>query len=125
MKLTVAEREAFRKRVQIVVSHMTKSEIVKHFLKEGIARRTIYDTINHLQTAQPIKEKKRSGRPSSWTATKKSKLKRLANNRTGISQRRLARQFNVHQTTVGRQLSKMGILYRKHEKTPKYSAAQQ
>jgi hypothetical protein len=51
-------------------------------------------------------------------------LKRLTNNRTGISQRRLAGKFDVSQSTICRQLSKMKISYRKREKTPKYSKKQ-
>ena len=41
-----------------------------------------------------------------------------------MSQRRLEKKFNVHQTTVVRQLTKMDISYRKREKTPKCSAVQ-
>jgi hypothetical protein len=125
MGLSVAERESLRKRVKILISQMKKSEIVKHFAIEGIYRSTIYNTIDKLQTAQPISDKKRSGRPTSWTAAKKTKLKRLTNNRTGVSQRRLGKKFSVDQRTIGRQLSKMSIFYSKREKTPKYSEKQQ
>jgi transposase len=124
MRLSVAEREALRKRVEKLVPQMTKSAIVKHFAKEGIARSTIYDTIDRLESSQPISDKKRTGRPSSWTPAAKQKLKRLVNNRSGVSQRRLANQFAVGHRTIGRQISKMGISYRKREKTPKYSEEQ-
>jgi hypothetical protein len=104
---------------------MSKSEIVKHFATEGLARRTIYNTIDRLQTARLISDNKRTGRPTSWTAAKKRRLKRLTNNRYGVSQRRLGRKFAVNQTTIGRQLSKMSICYRKREKAPKYTEKQQ
>ena len=55
---------------------------------------------------------------------KKAKLKRLTNNRKGVSQRKFARKFNVNQATICRQLSKMNIKYRKREKTPKYNDEQ-
>ena len=58
MKLFVAEREAFRESVKKLLPHLEKSNIVKHFSKERIASRTIYDTIKRLQTAQPIKDDK-------------------------------------------------------------------
>ena len=104
---------------------MEKSAIVAHFQAEGFSRRTIYATINRLQAGQPIKDKKRTGRPSSWNASRASKLKRLVNNRTGISQRGLGRQFSVNHSTISRQLARMSISYRKREKTAKYSAVQQ
>ena len=49
---------------------MKKTQIVKHFLKEGIARRTIYTTIERLESGKPINDKKRTGRPTSWTPPK-------------------------------------------------------
>ena len=130
MPLPVREREAFRKRVQnflVKNPNLKKSEVVKLFRyygKEGIPSRTMYDVMDKLETDEPIKEKKRTGRPSSLTAAKASKLKRLTNNRTGVSQRRIARDFQADQSTICRMLSKMGIKYRKREKTPKYSEAQ-
>ena len=124
MRLSVTERETFRKAVKNMISQMKKSYLVAHFTKQGIARRRIYNTINRIQNGEPIKDNKTTGRPTTWTTATKKKLKRLTNNRTGVSQRRLARKFAVHQRTVGRQLKKMGISYRKREKTPKYSAVQ-
>ena len=40
MRLNAADREYLRKRVKNLIPQMKKSEIVKHFEKEGIARRT-------------------------------------------------------------------------------------
>jgi transposase len=125
MRITVNEREALRKRVQNAISQMKKSEIVKHFVAEGIARSTIYDTIKRVESSLPLKDRKKTGRPSSWTGARRTKLKRLVNNRTGVSQRRLGRKFSVHHTTIGRELAKVGICYRKREKTPKYNTQQQ
>ena len=48
----------------------------------------------------------------------------MTNNRKGVSQRKLARKFNVNQATICRQLAKMNIKYRKREKTPKYNDEQ-
>jgi transposase len=125
MRLSVQEREDLRKRIQKMIPHTKKADIVNHFAKEGIARRTIYNTFNKLESSQPLKDKKKTGRPSSWTAYRTRKLKRLVNNKTGISQRQLARKFSVHHSTINRRLSKMKISYRKREKTPKYSEKQQ
>lgn len=125
MRLTVAEREALRKSIEKMIPQMKKSEIVQHFAKQGIARETVYKSINRVVNNQSTQDKKRSGRPTTWTADKKRKLKRLVNHRTGISQRRLGRKFDVHHTTICRQLAKMSISYRKREKTPKYKPDQQ
>ena len=121
MRLNVNEREGLRKRVLNLIPQMKKSEIVDHFVKEGLPNSTIYDTINRMRTTMQISDKKKTGRPSSWIGPMKAKLKRLANNRTGVSQRGLGQKFMVHHTTIGRQLTKMGILYRKREKTRKYT----
>ena len=41
MRLNKTERESLRKRVEIVIPQMEKSEIVYHFQKEGYPQRTI------------------------------------------------------------------------------------
>ncbi len=56
MVLTFTELEALRKRVKILLPQMKKSEIVEHFTKEGIARSTIYATINRIATKLPIED---------------------------------------------------------------------
>ena len=48
MRLNKTDREEFRKRVNILIPQMNKSEIVNHFQKEGYPRRTIYETINRM-----------------------------------------------------------------------------
>ena len=83
MRLNAAERESFRKHLEIfcVKNHNIKnSEIVNHFEKEGIAQNTIYDNLKRLKTGQPFSDKKRSGRLTSWTREKEAKLKRLVLN---------------------------------------------
>ena len=123
MKLNVADRENLQKRVKILIPQMKKSEIVKHFEKEGIARRTIYNTINRMQNEESTKDKKTS-RPTSWTAARKRKLKRLVNNRKGVSQRGLGKKFGLDQSVISRKIAEMGISNYKREKTPKYTEKQ-
>ena len=102
-----------------MIPQMKRSEIVNHFQKEGNPQRTIYNTINRLHNGEPIKDKKKTGRPASWTSTGNNQLKILTNNRKGVSQRRLGCKFGVSQMTICRQLSKMNISCFKREKTPK------
>ena len=124
MKMNNGDMEAFRKRLKFVIPSMKKSEIVKHFEKEGIPRSTIYANIERLQSGGSIEDNERNGRPTSWTATRLNQLKKLTNNRKGVSQRRLARKFRVHQTTICRGISKLKISCHKREKTAKYSEKQ-
>ena len=125
MRINLKEREALRERVKkLLLPQMKKTQIIKHFLKERIAQRTIYATIERLESGKPINDKKRTGRPTSWTPPKKFKLKRLTNNRKRVSQRILARKFKVSQPLIGIQLKKMGTYCYKREKTPKYTEQQ-
>ena len=106
---------------------MEKSEIVNHFQKEGYSSRTIFDTINRMQLSGTINDKKPKNhqrQKTSWTPTRKNQLKILANNRKGVSQRRLGRKLGISHVTICRQLSKMNISCYKREKTPKYSEKQ-
>ena len=80
--------------------------------------------LNRRKNGQSILEDPRPGRPSSWTPSKKVKLKRLVNNRKGVSQRKLGKKFNKHHTTIGRQIQKLGIDDYAREKTPKYTEEQ-
>ena len=71
MKLNVADTENIRKRFKILIPQMKKSEIVKNFEKEGIARTTIYNPINRMQNKESIKDKNKMGRPTSWIGARK------------------------------------------------------
>ena len=80
MRLNKTERESLRKRVEIVIPQMKKSEIVNHFQKEGYPRKSIYKTMNRLQNEESVKTKKKTVRLTTWTSTRKNQVKRLTNN---------------------------------------------
>jgi len=128
MRLNVADREALQKSVQIFFvnnKNCKKSDVVNHFVKQEYYRQTIYNQINRLKNDSPIQNSKRTGRPTTWTAPPRvQKLKRLTNNRHGISLRQLSKKLDMDQSSICRKLSKMNIKYRKREKTPKYCAVQ-
>ena len=88
------------KKGQNVNSTNVKIRIVNHFQKEGYTRRTIYNTINRMQLGGTINDKKKTGRPTSWTPARKIQLKILANNRKGVSQRRLGRKLSISRVTM-------------------------
>ena len=77
MRLNKTERESLRKRVEIVIPQMKKSEIVNHFQKEDYPRRTIYNTINRFHNGESIEDKIKTGRPTFWTSTRKN-LERIS-----------------------------------------------
>ena len=124
MRLSVAEREFFRERCKSMIPQFKKNEIVSHFVKEGIARSTVYKTINRLETDPSITDNKKTGRPLKLTTANRLNLKRLTNNRFGVSQRTLGNKFSVNQSTISRNLSKLGIKYRKRQKAPYYTERQ-
>ena len=129
MYLSVKERELlYRKRISVFKtknSGLGKNKIVQHFSSEGYATRTIYNALQRRNATSSFMDKKRTGRPFRWTTRRKSKLKRLTNNRKDVSQRKLASKFKVNVSTISRQLSKMQIKYRKREKAPKNTSHQQ
>ena len=65
-------------------------------VKEGIARQNVYNALNRRKNGQSILKENRLSRPSSWTSPMKRKLKRLVNNRKGVSQQRLGGKFVNH-----------------------------
>ena len=85
MRLNKTDQESLRRRVKILIPQMEKSEIVNHFQKEDYPRRIIYNTINRSHNEESIEDKIKTGRPTSWTSTRKNQLKKLTNNRKGIS----------------------------------------
>ena len=124
MRLKKTEREFFRKRLEnffVKNPQIKQCEVVDHFVKEGIARQTVYNALNRRKNGQPILEEKRLGRPSSWASSLKAKLKRLVNNRKEANQRNLDSKFNKHFTTKSRQIKKIGINNYPRELTPKHT----
>lgn len=127
MDLSVQEREAFQKVVQTFREKnpgLVKSKIVKHFVQLEYSSSTMYCVLNKLGLENTTKEKKRTGRPSTWTPKRKYRLKRLTNNRSDVSQHKLAEKFDLDHSTICRQLRRMKINFREREKTPKYSDKQ-
>ena len=66
--------------------------------------------INKIASAYPIKDKKRTGRPSSWTTDRKKKLKRLVNHRKGVSLTRLSKKFSVTQQYISTSYQKWVLI---------------
>ena len=54
MRLKKQEREFFRKVLENFVKnpHFRQCQVVDHFVKEGIARRTVYNALNRRKNGQ-------------------------------------------------------------------------
>ena len=52
------------------------------------------------------------------------KIKKLVNNKTGVSQRKIANSLNINQSTVSRSIKKIGLKYKKCCRAPKATEAQ-
>ena len=66
MRLYQAEREFFRKRLEnffVKNPKIKQSNVVGYFLKEGIARQTVYNALNRRKNGQSILKENRPGRP--------------------------------------------------------------
>lgn len=103
-----------------------KSYTVKHFEKMNLSRSTTYDIINRIVQKIPIARKQRKTPAiSKIDRNMKKRLKNLVENRTGVSQKKLAQKFNVVQSTISYNIQKLGIRYRKRKTVPKNTLAQQ
>ena len=74
MRLEKKEREFFQKLLEnFIVKNLQfkQCQVVDHFVREGIARRTVYNALHRRKNGQSILEVTRSGRHSSWTSSMK------------------------------------------------------
>ncbi len=126
--MTKAEREALQKRIKNYYnqhSGRSKAAVVNHFKEEGILPASVYYTLKKYEESNCVGDLMRSGRPPKITKKKVKRLQKLVNNKDGISQKSLALNFSVHQTTISRVLkNKTNIRYRKKEDAPDYTDAQ-
>jgi transposase len=104
--------------------NLKKIDIVKHFELEGFKRSTIYDTIKRYENGLPIEDRPRSGRPPYFDNKKLKRLQYAAENRIGVTQRKLSTKFGVTQPAIHYNLKKLGLKYYKRQKTPKYTTKQ-
>lgn len=113
-----------RRGVYNLVGRMSKRDIVDIYRDQNISKSTIYRTIKECQEGIPCVNLPKSGRPRVLNQLRQGRLIEAAKHKIGISQRKLARRFNVGKTTVFRTLSNKNIVFRKRRKAPKYTEAQ-
>jgi transposase len=125
--MTRSEREHLAKRIvqhYVNISNRQKKITVNHFAQEQVPRRTIYDIIKKFEEFGIVGDRPRSGPPKKLSTQQLTQLKRLTDQKTGISLRGLAPKFDVNFSTIGRNLKAIGIMYRKKKRAPKYTNKQ-
>lgn len=122
--MKVSQQVLLRERVYAMLGHCSKIEIVRHFLKENISKSTIYSIIKRFECGAGTMQKPKSGRPSKLTKKQCQVLRKSSIHRLGVSQRRLAKKFNVSKTCIQRKLVQMNINRYKRQKAPKYTEKQ-
>ncbi len=100
---------------------MKKKDVVKHFQIEGVPRSTIYDIIKRFEHDLPFENKPRKERPCKLNTKRQQNLKDSAENRVGISQRKLALKFKMLQSSIHRNVSKLCLKYYKRQRALKYN----
>lgn len=129
MRLNGENEQALRKRVYAFLDlHPTssKSSIVVHFRAENIPRSTIYRVLRRKEHNICAERAVGSGcTPKKMNKKAVKRLEKRIDHKDGISQRLLAKQFGVHQSSISRTLKqKTNIRYRKKIKAPKRTPAQ-
>ncbi len=66
-----------------------------------------------------------SGWPRALSEREKEELVDLTHDKTGVSQRKLAKKFKVDQKTISNTLKSVGVLYQKRIRAPKATPAQE
>ena len=83
-----------------------KAFIWKHFKIEGAARSTINRLIKHAEQGKSITRKKGGGPKSEYnTSTNRTKLKRMFDNKKGVSLRKASKKLKCSHQTISRYLN--------------------
>ena len=124
------EEERRRIVVQYLINHpdSSKSSIIKYFQELGIARSTINGIIDrYLEIgAEAAQRECGSGCSRSEVKVTSAEKTRIANDaRKGLSQREIARKYNISQPYVNKILQEQGLTAYKKEKVPSVTPQQQ
>ena len=98
--MTRGEREALSERICNFYHDPARQSVkttMNYFVKQKIPRRTIYYILKKYLKYGIKKDLPRSGPPMKLSGQKLTAMVRYVNNRCGLSQRKIARHFQVHQ----------------------------
>ena len=121
--MTRAEREALSRRVCNFYHDSANNQVkttVNYFLKQNIPRRTVYFILKKHLLYEINHDRPRSGHPSEFSDQNLKAIVRSVNDRCSVSQRKIARRFQVHQSTISRNLRRRtSVVIRKRSHAPK------
>ncbi|CAF3754543.1 unnamed protein product [Rotaria sordida] len=127
--MTRDEREALSQRIcNFYYDSANKSvkTTVNYFIKQNIPRRIIYYILNKYLKYGITKDRPRSGRRLKLSDKKLKDIVKSVNNRTGVSQRKIAKDSHVHHSTISRNLRRRtSIRIRKRRMAPKMNSEDQ
>ena len=127
--MTRDEREALSQRIcNFYCDSASKSvkTTVNYFKKQNVPQSTIYYVLKKYLRYETTKDLSRSGRPVKLSTKDLKRLVKSVNNRCNLSQRKLARRFLVHQSTISRNLrQRTSVVIRKRKKAPKMASKEQ
>lgn len=122
--MKVSQQVLLRERVYSMLGHCSKVDVARHFMKENISKSTIYSIISRKERGQGCLQQPKSGRPKTLSSKQRQILRKSSIHRLGVSQRQLAKKFNVSKTCIQQNLVKMNIKRFKRQKAPKYTEKQ-
>ena len=78
-----------------------RNSTADHFMAGGVPKSTVYKIIKQYLARGTFERRRGSGRPAKiMTSMNKQRLKRIINNKTGVSQRALASTFSCDQSYI-------------------------
>ena len=106
-KVTHEEREELEQHISNFYYDSAKKSIkttVNYFKKQNVPQSMIYYVLKKYLQYGTIKDRSRSDRPLKLSKKNLNNIVKSVNNRCGLSQRKIARRFKVHYSTISRNL---------------------
>ena len=117
--------ENLSERREIVVQfHMENSfrgkcYTINHFMRMKMKRSTLYDILGRYEKRKTTKRKRGSGRTAQkLQASRRIRVRQAANNKKGVSHKKLAAKFNVSRAYIGKVLRSQNVKYFRRQKCP-------
>ena len=127
--MTLEEREAQSQRICSFYYDSAKKSaktMVNYFKKQDVPQSTIYYVLKKYLQYGTTKDLSRSGRPLKLSEKNLNNIVKSVNNRCGLSQRKIARRFKAHYSTISSNIRRRtSIVIRKRRKAPKTDNEQQ
>ena len=123
------EREALEQRICNFYYDSAKKAVkttVNYFKKQNVPQSTMYYVLKKYLQYGTTKDLPRNGRPLKLSKKNLNNIVKSLNNRCRLSQRKIARRFKMHYSTISRNLQRRtSIVIRKRRKAPKMNNEQQ